>query len=368
MNIVGGNKSSTLGLIKTFEAQLGTPVKSSFSEFRRTISYNFFEEIFNEQASNFSPQRPTWRGFNVFAVDGDNYLLPANGDTLNAGYRGPAVKGDREGYYPRMYVSTLYDVLSGTIVDFTESTKNDELARAMHMMEKLDQENILVLYDRLYFSKKLVTEHLVAKTHFLCRLKVGETVLTEVKKFFESGRSNQTVDIEGEVVHLVRVQNPTTGEDSFFATNMDRSKFKNKEIIELYSRRWDIETSFRDLTETLEMDKWHTKFINGIKQEIFVTLWIFNQIKMWELEQSPRSWHRKLKREYKRPCFKSLYNWFTDYFVGIGRKLTQRAIDEFKLIIKRTMETRKRLARNYPRASKQPAKRHSSHALVKKRN
>jgi hypothetical protein len=64
----------------------------------------------------------------VVATDGDNYSLPAAGDSIERGYTGAAVKGGRETYYPRMYVSTLYNVLSGRVLAFEESNEFRELA------------------------------------------------------------------------------------------------------------------------------------------------------------------------------------------------------------------------------------------------
>lgn len=368
VSIISNDKSSTLGLMSAFEAIPETPVKSSLSERQQTVSYEFFEDIFTEDVRRFSDQLPTWKGLHVVATDGDNYNLPLTDDALDLGYRGSSVKGKRETYYPRMYVSTLYDVLSGRVLAFEESFKNDELERAMSFQDRLPGPKTLVLYDRFYFSKKLVLEHLASESFFVCRLKNGEKVLGVVKEFIDSGRRNQTVDIEGAQVHLIRVKNPKTGENSFFATNMERNKFSNKEILELYSRRWNIETSFRDLTETMNLENWHSRSVNGIKQEIYVALWIYNQIKTLEFEQSPRCWYRKLDREYERPNFKALLFWFADHFIDLCRILSDRAWKQFKMIIERTTQKRKRLSREYPRASKQPASKHSSDALVPRRS
>jgi hypothetical protein len=367
VGIVSANKSSSLGLMSAFEASDKTPVKSSFSERRQTVSYKFFEEIFEFDVAGFSDELPTWKGLRVVATDGDNYSLPATGDALELGYRGAAVKEGRETYYPRMYVSTLYDVLSGRVLSFEESSQNNELERAMKLQDSLPDSKTLVLYDRFYFSKKLVTEHLACGSYFLCRLKNGDRVLGAVKSFLDSGRRNQTVDIEGLEVHLIRVRNPKTGEDSYFATNMQRPKFRNKEVLELYARRWDIETSFRDLTETMNLESWHSKSVNGIKQEIFVVLWTYNQTKTMEFEQNPRSWFKKLDRVYERPCFKAILIWFAEHFIELCNTLSEKAWRQFKMIIERTMEKRVRLSRSYPRASKQPAAKHSSDALVPRR-
>ena len=179
-------------------------------------------------------------------------------------------------------------------------------------------------------------------------------MLSVVQSFAQSGKRNQAVTIDGYEVHLIRIKNPKTNAELYFATNLPRSRFTNKEISELYTRRWDIETSYRDLTSTMRLENWHSKFVNGILQEIYVGLWTFNQLKLIEFKEQPRSWHKKLSREYKRPCFKALLEWFTRAFINITTKFTRSCRKELRLIIERTMENRTRLSRSYPRVSKQP--------------
>ncbi len=314
------------------------------------------------------PHRPTWRGLNVVAIDGDQYQLPAAGDALECGFVGYPVSGNRETYYPRMYVSVCYDVLSGTVVDFTHSNKNNELERALEMVSSATKE-MLYLYDRLYFCTDLVAAHGTNGSYFVCRLKTGARCLSVIQEFVESGKRNQTVSIEGYDVHLLKLKNPRSGEYIYFATNLPRDRFRNKEIAELYLRRWDIETSFRDLTKTMNLEDWHTQYVNGILQEVYVALWIFNQIKQIEFFESPRKWYKKLGRNYRRPCFKSTLNWLTRWFTHLYLNVvaTAACIDELSQIIKTTMERRTRLSRSFDRVSKQPAVLHSSVALVERR-
>ncbi len=54
-----------------------TPVKSSLSEARDKVSYEFFGEIFNQDIARFKKMRKTYRGYYVNAVDGSDLDLPA---------------------------------------------------------------------------------------------------------------------------------------------------------------------------------------------------------------------------------------------------------------------------------------------------
>ena len=362
--MIGGNLSFTLSLIQVFSQEV-VPAKSSLSSFRQTVSYIFFKEIFKDQVKQFGSLQKTWKGLNVLAIDGDQYTLPATEEVLNRGYKGSPVKNGRETYYPKMYVSTVYDVLSGLIVDFAFSPIQNEIGRVYDLI-KGNSGQTLILYDRLYFNVKLVCLHYSSKSFFLCRLKNGSRSLSVVKDFIASGKGFQTVFIEGHEVHLIRYKNPKTGGYLYFATNLPKDKFTKTEVAQLYSRRWDIETSFRDLSLTMGLEKWHSKSVNGILQEIYVGLWLFNQAKLIELQKDIKNPPSKLNRKYQRPCFKSILYWLLKHLLNL-ESLSESAVQEFDLIIKHTLEKRKRLTRCYERGSKQSAKKYSKMALVPRR-
>ena len=57
---------------------------------------------------------------------------------------------------------------------------------------------------------------------------------------------------------------------------MTYSKWTSKEVANLYTLRWDCETSNRDSTSTLKIEQWHSEFHNGILQEIYAHLVMVN--------------------------------------------------------------------------------------------
>lgn len=60
------------------------------------------------------------------------------------------------------------------------------------------------------------------------------------------------------------------------ATNLERDKFDSNEIKKLYGMRWDIETSFRELKYTLDLNTFHAKKRDLIKQEIYARMTLYN--------------------------------------------------------------------------------------------
>ena len=59
-------------------------------------------------------------------------------------------------------------------------------------------------------------------------------------------------------------------------TNLDKDEFTITEIKELYHRRWEIETSYRDLKYDLDLNTLHSKKRNLIEQEIYARLILYN--------------------------------------------------------------------------------------------
>ncbi len=59
-------------------------------------------------------------------------------------------------------------------------------------------------------------------------------------------------------------------------TNLTKNEFAVNELKELYSVRWGIETSFRDLKYSLALSYFHSKKTENILQEIFARLTMYN--------------------------------------------------------------------------------------------
>ena len=90
--------------------------------------------------------------------------------------------------------------------------------------------------------------------------------------------------IEGVSVYFFKIWNPKTKEYDLFATNLPRYWVDNHTIRSLYNLRWECETGFLDLVKTFQVEQWHSKFMNGILQEFFATLWLYNFTKLQILQ------------------------------------------------------------------------------------
>lgn len=351
-----------------FETDLETlPAKSSLSEARAEVSFEFFRDSYLEQAKLIRAKLPKIKGFRLYAVDGDQLELPASEDILSYGYRGFICKNGKETHYPRMYYTSKVEVFSGIVTDVRESIENDECRNAVDMARETECDSI-TLYDRLHFSIKLAQAHQDSTSFYVARLKVGSRVLMQLQDFIKSKRKAKLVSIDGLQIRFIRVKNQKTGEWMYLATNLPRSIFKVREIQWLYWRRYDIETVFRDLTATHSLGVWHSTKLNGILQEFYLQFYIHNCSRFLILLAGGIEAIKDPKTgEYRRPNFKLLREYFMDNLELLLNEKIEQLYSAMKFLVQKSMETRIYFSRLSPRQVKYAKNTYQSASLVMQR-
>ena len=99
-------------------------------------------------------------------------------------------------------------------------------------------------------------------------------------------------------------------------TNLDKDEFTITEIKELYHRRWEIETSYRDLKYDLDLNTLHSKKRNLIEQEIYARLILYNFCR--RITNEVRIKERKREYEYQLNYVRA-YHMIRDYLKKKGR-------------------------------------------------
>lgn len=347
-----------------------TPTKSSLSEARGKVSYTFFKDIYDSDLERLNTSRKTFRGFHIYAVDGDDLNLPCSRQILKEGYRGYLYDKKHETYYPKMYTVYAYDVINGLVQRFAHSKTREELYTAIGLIPSFEK-NSIAIYDRLYGGYPVMSEHEKAGSYFLIRLKKKATV---VRDFIQSG----DLDLEVEWVNsqnkedtplkvrLIKAHHPKTKELMVFATNLSKTMFSRKDLLKLYQKRWQIETSFRDLTHTLQIEQWHSKSANGILQEIYALLWFVNNIK---IQMSNRKGGGDFldQSEYYKSNFKLCIKIVMDNIFMVIRGHYQKLRRLLKFWLERTVEKRRWRSRSYPRILKGRLTKYPVHSKIRRR-
>lgn len=275
--------------------------RGSITKGRKKIRWEVFKEIFYDAvklAYELWPKEMTpaqkskylWQGMSVFAIDGSKYTLPATEEIRKEFDPKSGFEYKGKGHYPQCLVSTVYDVFRRFPIARTIVAANDsEREEVKELLPHIPPNNLL-LFDRGYPSYELI--HYLNKNYsgyYLFRCRASET-FSAVKKFLESKEKESIIEIaptkkskakfpEHERKNLpsiklrvIRMTSPD-GTLSVLLTNLfDKIEFSRESIIELYFRRWEVEVYYRDEKVYLEVEKFHSKNCNGIRQELFAAV------------------------------------------------------------------------------------------------
>lgn len=257
--------------------------RSAVTKARAKLPWKAFEHMHREAVRLAYSVWPaaddcSWHGLSVFAVDGSKFQLPAS-DALRAEFD-PDSGFDHvgKGHYPQCLVSTAYDVfrripVARTVQPTGEANEREE---AKALLPHIPAGGV-VLFDRGYPSYDLLA-HLRAHYdgYWVVRSPATST-FPAVEAFMQSGQTEAVITLtppkaESFSLRAVRLTSPS-GELSVLLTNLpDDARFDADAIIDLYFRRWAIEVHYRDEKTSLGIETFHSKTVNGIRQELFAIL------------------------------------------------------------------------------------------------
>jgi Transposase DDE domain len=254
--------------------------RSTVTLARAKVSWTSFEQLHHASvnlAYELWPTRPsdTWEGLSVFAVDGSKYTLPATEALRQAFDPESGLAHPGKGHFPQCLVSTAYDVfrrlpIARTVQPIAQANEREELKALLPYIPR----GGVILCDRGYPSYDLLT-HLEStyQGYWLIRCPARGT-FSAVEGFVRSGQTDAIITLtppKGKSlrVRAVRLLSPD-GTISVLLTNlMDKVRFSAASLITLYFRRWAVETHYRDEKTSLDIQVFHARSENGIRQELF---------------------------------------------------------------------------------------------------
>lgn len=241
------------------------------------------------------PDNPAclWHGFSVFAIDGSKYNLPATKEIREKYDPDSGLGMPGKGHYPTCLVSTLYDVfrrlpIARTVVGIKEADERKEAKKLLPCLPNPSKS--VCLFDQGYPSFDIIFYLLNSFLgYFVFRCPISSS-FPAIATFIKSGRKEAKIwitpsnsflsklaakdrkDCCAIKIRIVKLRHPD-GTISVLLTNLYKTNlFPRKEIIDLYFKRWSIETHYRDEKVVLEIEKFHTKKINGILQELYAVM------------------------------------------------------------------------------------------------
>jgi Transposase DDE domain len=260
-----------------------------------------------------APVQEALPGKILVAVDGSGMIMPRSAST-SAAY---GIRHDRDGnelcHYPEAQLVSAWDVerrlpLAWRLV--SSSAKGGERAQCLNLLDELPT-NAVLLLDRGYPSRKLLGSILESGRDFLVRMVAGEHgSWQEIRDFTTSKATSAIVSvrmlIKGELVPVKlralkrifsrgRPQRGQKRDTMILLTNLVDPSISDQQLIDIYAKRWVIETIHDELKNLSAIETWHSTTVKGIKQEMLCHM-------LWHLFAGHISSHLEAERQAADPA------------------------------------------------------------------
>jgi hypothetical protein len=274
-----------LGEKMGWDRESDVPSASALCQARRKFSAEHCSNLFSQVYAYCSTARTCPRigygGMRVLAIDGTKLPLPAYAVFRN--HFGCPSQGDGKTLScPQASLTMLWDTCANQVVDWNLGTyKTSEQVQARALISSVGVGD-LILGDRLFPSRRLLTTLHRQKADFLMRIRTDENgTMREVTKFLASGLDDALVSIETRdendkqcsdlATITVRLFKKTLedGNIAVFVTSLkDTQKHGRETLAKLYTQRWGIETAFKEMKLWHGLERFHARHVEGIAQEI----------------------------------------------------------------------------------------------------
>ena len=287
---------------------------SALIQQRSKIKTSAFYDLFTMFSQRTQPTS-LFKGFRLIAVDGSDIQIPVNPEDKDSYFEGT----NGQAPYNLLHLNALYDICSHTYVDaLVQKRRNCDERNALISMLKSGRfvSNTIIVADRGFESYNVMANLQELGLFYVIRVKdihangiasalnlpdkefdipidlnITRKQSKETKELFKDKRHYKFLPINAKFDFL-----PTKNKRSLPATfynlkfRIVRFKISDntyetivtnldlpvKDIKQMYSMRWGIETSFRTLKYSVGLLYFHSKKAELILQEIFANLTIYN--------------------------------------------------------------------------------------------
>lgn len=303
---------------------------SAYEQQKDKILPELFEYILREfNETHLHPKR--MNGYRLYAIDGSDFNLPYSKDSPYAQTPAKKKSKNKDGTFPKdpkpfcmFHANILYDIENRTYQDCIIA--EDERSSALTLVKRMNEtEPFIVVMDRGYEGfNNFETLNRIPNCHFVIRTKTGTggireiaelpdkeidteiefTIVTTAKQFrlnenahminVHEGRYKEVLspktrygkwDFESPCkvryrVVKFKINDEESGKECWevLVTNLNRFRFPINEMKKLYHKRWDIETSFRELKYALGAIQFHSKKPEFQYMELLANMIMFNAV------------------------------------------------------------------------------------------
>ncbi|WP_394467902.1 IS4 family transposase [Kutzneria buriramensis] len=215
-----------------------------------------------------------WRGLLVCAIDGTTMTVPDSPANLTT-YRKHRCNHGGSGY-PQIRLTALVACGTRTILDAVFGTTDlGELTYAPQLARSL-RAGMILLADRNFAARDLITTLAATGAHILVRLKNGRA-LPVLARYpdgsYLSVLGATTVRVIDAEVAITTSAGRRTGLYRLATTLLDHHHYPAADLVTLYHQRWEIETTYLELKSTILGGRvLRARTPAGVVQEVYALL------------------------------------------------------------------------------------------------
>ena len=167
------------------------------------------------------------------------------------------------------------------IVDIYYSIKNDD--KFVYRLKKSDFKK--------YIQNMKTNDEIITIPYQYDRIRYYKTECPNFYKIMEETKEDISV-------RIIKI-NDKSGEEIVLVTNLEEEKFDYNTIVELYKLRWEIETNYHLLKESLKIETITSSFKTIIEQDIYSQMLAFNMIRAFANDAQKEIDQTRYKNEMK---------------------------------------------------------------------
>ncbi|MCA1671995.1 MAG: IS4 family transposase [Actinobacteria bacterium] len=264
--------------------KVATPVASALAQARRRIGVAPLRALFDllrGPAAGPATKGVYWRGLLVTAIDGTMMCCQDTTANLRKFRRGGGHHGGTG--YPMIRMLALVACGTRTVIDATfgttsigETTYTRDLLRALHR-------GMIVLADRNFAAQALIAAVADTGAELLVRVKAGRN-LPVCRRLRDGSYVSRIGPVEVRVISceitIATSAGHQTGVYRLVSTIVDPD-CPAEEIVRLYHDRWEIETAFLELKQTILGGRvLRSRTPTGVEQEIYALLVTYQTLRI----------------------------------------------------------------------------------------
>jgi len=278
------------------------PSSGSFAKARGRLPVTLWQRIARaiaEKADALSQRWSQWRGHRVVLVDGTCVSMPAEAELFGEFGRSTGRGGTR--HYPLGRIVAVSLANTMVVLRYAFGRYADsEISLLRPLLGDLRTGDLLV-GDRHFAGANLYAEYSREGLQFLMRAHQGRRVdrLRPVEVFADNdfiarlpvSNKHRRIDPSLPKTVLVRLIAATVStrknrrRTMWFVTSLlDAQAYPAAEIVELYGRRWSIETLFRQLKVDLHADVLRSRSAQGVRTELAARVTALNVVRCLMLQ------------------------------------------------------------------------------------